>query len=160
MLLHAVDVSHPTKDWDLHREWTARCMEEFFKQGDLEREMGLDISPLCDRTTTQVPQSQIGFIDYIVVPLFNTVIETMDHLVGPAGEVAWLNTASANRLVWTEKAESCEPGLEPSGAAQDILPPRVFRRSNIQINGELEQGEEEEEQEEPVRVSVVNLSSF
>ena len=60
MLLHAVDVSHPTKDWDLHREWTARCMEEFFKQGDQEREMGLDISPLCDRTTTQVPQSQIG----------------------------------------------------------------------------------------------------
>ena len=163
MLLHAVDVSHPTKDWDLHREWTARCMEEFFKQGDLEREMGLDISPLCDRTTTQVPQSQIGFIDYIVVPLFNTVIETMDHLVGPAeeaGEVAWLNTASANRLVWTEKAESCQPGLEPSGAAQDILPPRVFRRSNIQINGEQEQEEEEEEEEEPVRVSVVNLSSF
>ena len=60
LLLHAVDVSHPTKDWDLHREWTARCMEEFFKQGDQEREMGLDISPLCDRNTTQVPQSQIG----------------------------------------------------------------------------------------------------
>ena len=60
MLLHTVDVSHPTKDWDLHREWTARCMEEFFKQGDKERELGLDISPLCDRNTTQVPQSQIG----------------------------------------------------------------------------------------------------
>ena len=57
-------------------------MEEFFKQGDKEREMGLDISPLCDRNTTQVPQSQIGFIDYIVVPLFNTVIETVEHLVG------------------------------------------------------------------------------
>merc|ERR1719225_1130306 len=81
LLLHAVDVSHPTKDWGLHREWTARCMEEFFKQGDKEREMGLDISPLCDRDTTQVPQSQIGFIDYIVVPLFNTVIETVEHLV-------------------------------------------------------------------------------
>ena len=80
LLLHAVDVSHPTKDWNLHREWTARCMEEFFKQGDQEREMGLDISPLCDRNTTQVPQSQIGFIDYIVVPLFNTVLETVEHL--------------------------------------------------------------------------------
>ena len=82
MLLHAVDVSHPTKGWDLHKEWTARCMEEFFKQGDKERELGLDISPLCDRKTTQVPQSQIGFIDYIVVPLFTTVIETVEHLVG------------------------------------------------------------------------------
>ena len=60
LLLHAVDVSHPTKRWELHQEWTARCMEEFFKQGDKERELGLDISPLCDRDTTQVPQSQIG----------------------------------------------------------------------------------------------------
>ena len=97
MLLHAVDVSHPTKDWDLHREWTARCMEEFFKQGDKEREMGLDISPLCDRNTTQVPQSQIGFIDYIVVPLFNTVIETMEHLVGQYKMGRWVYSAYSNK---------------------------------------------------------------
>ena len=60
LLLHSADVSHPTKTWDLHKEWTARCMEEFFNQGDREKEMGLDVSPLCDRNTTQVPQSQIG----------------------------------------------------------------------------------------------------
>ena len=60
LLLHSADVSHPTKTWDLHKEWTSRCMEEFFKQGDKEKELGLDISPLCDRNTTQVPQSQIG----------------------------------------------------------------------------------------------------
>ena len=46
--------------WDLHSQWTARCMEEFFKQGDTEQEMGLDFSPLCDRQNTVVPQSQIG----------------------------------------------------------------------------------------------------
>ena len=60
LLLHAVDVSHPTKRWELHQEWTARCMEEFFKQGDKEQEQGLDFSPLCDRQNTMVPQSQIG----------------------------------------------------------------------------------------------------
>ena len=26
-------------------------MEEFFKQGDLEKENGLDFSPLCDRNS-------------------------------------------------------------------------------------------------------------
>ena len=46
--------------WELHNEWTARCMEEFFRQGDMEQELGLDFSPLCDRQTTVVPQSQIG----------------------------------------------------------------------------------------------------
>ena len=59
-VLHSADVAHPTKTWDLHKEWTARCMEEFFNQGDREKEMGLDVSPLCDRNTTKVPQSQIG----------------------------------------------------------------------------------------------------
>ena len=62
LLLHSADVAHPTKTWSLHKEWTARCMEEFFSQGDREKELGLDVSPLCDRNTTTVPQSQIGKI--------------------------------------------------------------------------------------------------
>ena len=41
-------------------QWTSRCMEEFFVQGDREAEMGLEYSPLCDRHNTMVPQSQIG----------------------------------------------------------------------------------------------------
>ena len=75
------------------------------------------------------------------------------------GEAPWLQTAGANRLIWTEKAESCDPGLEPSGAALDILPPRVFRRTNNEANGELGEEDEQEEEQEPVRVSVC-LSSF
>ena len=43
-------------------QWTSRCMEEFFVQGDREAEMGLEYSPLCDRHNTMVPQSQIGKI--------------------------------------------------------------------------------------------------
>ena len=35
-------------------------MEEFFVQGDREKELGLEYSPLCDRHNTMVPQSQIG----------------------------------------------------------------------------------------------------
>ena len=42
------------------RESFFRCMEEFFKQGDIERDRGLEFSPLCDRHNTMVPQSQIG----------------------------------------------------------------------------------------------------
>lgn len=41
-------------------------LEEFFRQGDLEASMGLPYSPLCDRHTTHVAESQIGFIDFIV----------------------------------------------------------------------------------------------
>ena len=64
LMLHSCDVSHPAKRWDLHHQWTSRCMEEFFVQGDREAELGLEYSPLCDRHNTMVPQSQIGKLSF------------------------------------------------------------------------------------------------
>ncbi|KAF2975781.1 hypothetical protein EK904_014631 [Melospiza melodia maxima] len=60
LLLHTADISHPAKAWDLHHRWTMSLLEEFFRQGDKEAELGLPFSPLCDRTSTMVAQSQIG----------------------------------------------------------------------------------------------------
>ncbi len=65
-LLHMADVSHPGKLWHLHHEWTVRITEEFHRQGDTELEMGLPISPLCDRTSTNLPNSQICKISFIL----------------------------------------------------------------------------------------------
>lgn len=48
-------------------------MAEFFKQGDLERSLGLPISPQMDRATTSVPMAQVNFIDFIVAPLYSQV---------------------------------------------------------------------------------------
>ncbi|CAG2163869.1 unnamed protein product [Oppiella nova] len=59
-LLHSSDISHPSKSFNLHYKWTKLLMEEFFRQGDMEKELGLPYSPLCDRNTTLIPQSQIG----------------------------------------------------------------------------------------------------
>ncbi|XP_009580852.1 PREDICTED: calcium/calmodulin-dependent 3',5'-cyclic nucleotide phosphodiesterase 1B-like, partial [Fulmarus glacialis] len=59
LLLHAADISHPTKQWSVQSRWTKALMEEFFCQGDKEAELGLPFSPLCDRTSTLVAQSQI-----------------------------------------------------------------------------------------------------
>uniref|UniRef100_A0A8V0Z480 Phosphodiesterase n=1 Tax=Gallus gallus TaxID=9031 RepID=A0A8V0Z480_CHICK len=73
LLLHTADISHPAKAWDLHHRWTMSLLEEFFRQGDKEAELGLPFSPLCDRKSTMVAQSQIGFIDFIkiVTPLID-----------------------------------------------------------------------------------------
>ncbi len=35
-------------------------MEEFFRQGDQEREKGLDISPMCDKLTASVEKTQVS----------------------------------------------------------------------------------------------------
>jgi len=34
-------------------------MEEFFRQGDLERDEGLEVSAMCDRYAASVDQTQV-----------------------------------------------------------------------------------------------------
>nr|XP_015802579.2 cAMP-specific 3',5'-cyclic phosphodiesterase 7B isoform X1 [Nothobranchius furzeri] len=68
--LKCADVCNPCRDWELSRQWSERVCEEFYRQGDLERKLNLEISPLCDKLTDSVPAVQIGFISYIVQPLF------------------------------------------------------------------------------------------
>ncbi|XP_038607195.1 calcium/calmodulin-dependent 3',5'-cyclic nucleotide phosphodiesterase 1A isoform X3 [Tachyglossus aculeatus] len=83
LVLHAADISHPAKSWDLHHKWTMALMEEFFLQGDKEAELGLPFSPLCDRKSTMVAQSQIGFIDFIVEPTFSLLTDSTERIVVP-----------------------------------------------------------------------------
>lgn len=59
-MVHCADLSNPTKPLDLYRQWTDRIMEEFFHQGDRERERGMEISPMCDKHTASVEKSQVG----------------------------------------------------------------------------------------------------
>jgi len=120
-ILHVADISNPAKDWELHRQWTSRIMEEFFCQGDRELEMGLPISPLCDRSVTCVPESQLGFIEFVVMPAFEVVSEMLDILLetktsqaaaelgleGHGGkERAWVAPLADNRRRWKEE---CQP---------------------------------------------------
>ncbi|XP_061041553.1 dual specificity calcium/calmodulin-dependent 3',5'-cyclic nucleotide phosphodiesterase 1A isoform X1 [Eubalaena glacialis] len=83
LILHAADISHPAKSWQLHHRWTMALMEEFFLQGDKEAELGLPFSPLCDRKSTMVAQSQIGFIDFIVEPTFSLLTDSTEKIIIP-----------------------------------------------------------------------------
>jgi cAMP-specific phosphodiesterase 4 len=58
-LVHCADLSNPTKPLALYRKWVERIMEEFFVQGDKERENNMEISPMCDRHTATIEKSQV-----------------------------------------------------------------------------------------------------
>ncbi|KAJ8349592.1 hypothetical protein SKAU_G00247220 [Synaphobranchus kaupii] len=88
LMLHAADISHPAKSWDLHYHWTCALMEEFFRQGDTEAALGLPFSPLCDRKATMIAQSQIGFIDFIVEPTFSVMVDSAEKIISPLVEEA------------------------------------------------------------------------
>uniref|UniRef100_A0A8B9VGS6 Phosphodiesterase n=1 Tax=Anas zonorhyncha TaxID=75864 RepID=A0A8B9VGS6_9AVES len=97
LILHAADISHPAKSWELHYRWTMALMEEFFRQGDKEAALGLQFSPLCDRKSTLVAQSQIGFIDFIVEPTFSLLTDSMEKIVMPLIEEASKSESPAFR---------------------------------------------------------------
>ncbi|KRF81620.1 dual specificity calcium/calmodulin-dependent 3',5'-cyclic nucleotide phosphodiesterase 1 isoform X10 [Drosophila virilis] len=87
LVLHCCDISHPAKHWDVHHRWTMLLLEEFFRQGDLEKELGLPFSPLCDRKNTLVAESQIGFIDFIVEPSMTIMSDMLEHILAPIAPV-------------------------------------------------------------------------
>ena len=80
LVVHASDVSTQVRPFKTALTWTWLLFEEFFDQGDREKAEGLPVSFLCDRTTTQITQSQPGFMNLIVIPLFTTVADLMPQL--------------------------------------------------------------------------------
>ena len=75
MALHAADISNPAKPQPIATAWARRSMEEFFRQGDREAELGLPVSPFMDRSkvplAATIVNCQIGFINVLVRPLLS-----------------------------------------------------------------------------------------
>eukprot|EP00960_Hanusia_phi_P014847 439569-Hanusia_phi.AAC.3 len=70
-LLHAADLSNPCKPWNIHVQWTHAILAEFFSQGDLERQMGLEVIPMLDRNVSCGRTAQKNFFIGFVRPLFH-----------------------------------------------------------------------------------------
>uniref|UniRef100_A0A4W5JTM5 Phosphodiesterase n=1 Tax=Hucho hucho TaxID=62062 RepID=A0A4W5JTM5_9TELE len=144
-MVHCADLSNPTKPLVVYREWTERIMEEFFRQGDKERERGMEISPMCDKHTASVEKSQVGFIDYIVHPLW----ETWGDLVHPDAQDI-LDTLEDNRD-WYQSTIPQSPispppiSLGPDKRLNACIDKFQFK---LTLDDDTEGGQEEEEEEE------------
>ena len=66
----------------------------YFKKYFKERVEGLEISPMCDRENATIEKSQVGFISYIVYPLW----ETWAELVFPDAQQI-LTLLESNRYI-------------------------------------------------------------
>ena len=69
-LLHTADISHCSKNFNISFKWTELLNQEFWREGDEEKEKKLQIGFLCDRNNADTPRSQVGFIKGIVLPTF------------------------------------------------------------------------------------------
>ena len=69
-------------------------------QGDTERESGISVSYMCDRSKVDIRKSQIGFINAFIIPSFELLcVMTKEKLKG------YLDNAKSNLKVWEKKNE-------------------------------------------------------
>uniref|UniRef100_A0A8C0UCF4 Phosphodiesterase n=1 Tax=Cyanistes caeruleus TaxID=156563 RepID=A0A8C0UCF4_CYACU len=102
-MVHCADLSNPTKPLELYRQWTDRIMVEFFRQGDREREKGMEISPMCDKHTASVEKSQVGW--------------RPGDSAGDAGPGRGLSSAPGGAMTPTEAQEAAMTPTEAQEAA-------------------------------------------
>jgi len=102
LLLHAADISNPSRPWRLCEKWVNLVMQEFWAQGDKERSRGLHVTYMMDREATNVGKSQIGFIDVIVSPVFQAFKDIL-----PRFDVC-CEALRTNKDLWTSRASEDE----------------------------------------------------
>ncbi|KAG7393251.1 Calcium/calmodulin-dependent 3',5'-cyclic nucleotide phosphodiesterase 1B [Phytophthora pseudosyringae] len=106
MILHTCDVSNPAKERETMLRWTDRVVEEFFVQGEMEKQLGLPVSPFMDRDTIVIKKMQVGFADFIVSPLFSVWAQILVNI----NSVAY-RTLLANREFWASLSEDFKPHM-------------------------------------------------
>ena len=79
-LIHMADLCHNCKDFSISIVWIKLLSEEFWMQGDKEKEQGLPVSFLCDRNNVDIPSSQIGFIRGFILSSFDCLVDMFPSL--------------------------------------------------------------------------------
>ncbi|CAK0862703.1 unnamed protein product, partial [Prorocentrum cordatum] len=79
-LLHCADISNPMKPWELCHRIAYMVLDEFFAQGDKERELGVPVQFLNDRAKVNRPNSQVGFIEFVIAPMCEACVRLFPQL--------------------------------------------------------------------------------
>ncbi|KAA6427408.1 MAG: hypothetical protein FRX49_02072 [Trebouxia sp. A1-2] len=106
MLLKCADIGHLAAAPDTHKRWAYQLEEEFFQQGDREKEIGLPVSPLMDRSNKGgITRSQMGFFSIVGLPMFKAMADVFE------GAQPMLDGVMANYRSWEAAAAAADnPG--------------------------------------------------
>lgn len=73
-IIKMADISNVAREWDRAGfEWSRRVTEEFFNQGDKEKELGYEVAAFLDREATTIFKNSMNFIDFFAAPLFKNL---------------------------------------------------------------------------------------
>jgi cAMP-specific phosphodiesterase 4 len=96
-ILHAADLGNPLKPFAIYSKWVGKVTDEFFAQGDKEKELGMPVSPMCERSTTNIANMQLGFMDFIVAPWYLAMFK-----IFPSGLLPLAENIQHNYIHWAK----------------------------------------------------------
>ncbi|GLD95391.1 hypothetical protein PINS_up004035 [Pythium insidiosum] len=132
MILHTSDVSNPAKERETMLRWTERVVEEFFLQGDMEKQLSLAVSPFMDRDTIVLKKMQVGFADFIVAPLFSVWAQ----IITEVDQVAY-KTLLQNREFWFGLTEEFKPHNIKDAVREWTTKKRLSQSSIVSAEAEV-----------------------
>lgn len=138
LVLKCADLGHLTLPRSLHLRWVQRLEEELFRQGDKEKDLGMPVSFLMDRSKPGVQATQVGFLDKMALPPFR-------QLASLAPKVAPLLAAvEDNYTYWKAEEEAANqasrsketaPGAASAAPPSEPLP-RLLARASATVNAD------------------------
>ncbi|XP_061192536.1 high affinity cAMP-specific 3',5'-cyclic phosphodiesterase 7A-like isoform X2 [Saccostrea echinata] len=115
--LKCADISNPCREWSLSKQWSGRVCDEFFRQGDYERELELPVTPMCNRVTTTTARIQAGFMEYVVNPLFYAWRQFLPSKLSDV----MLDNVAQNLKNWREVIEEEGEINKPTESDEEVL---------------------------------------
>ncbi|KAK2151522.1 hypothetical protein LSH36_361g08013 [Paralvinella palmiformis] len=82
VLIKCCDISNEVRPFEVSEPWVDCLLEEYFNQSDIEKKKGLPVAPFMDREKVTKPAAQIGFIKFVLLPMFETVAELFPEING------------------------------------------------------------------------------
>ncbi|KAK2551247.1 High affinity cGMP-specific 3', partial [Acropora cervicornis] len=73
IMIKVSDVSNEARPMEVAEPWLDCLLQEFFIQSDVEKLEGLPVAPFMDRDKVTKPSAQIGFIQFVLIPLFEAL---------------------------------------------------------------------------------------
>jgi len=73
-MLHCSDIGNQFKPWELAHKLAFLVLDEYFAQGDKEKELGIPVQILNDREKVTIATSQIGFSEFMLAPMIEAMV--------------------------------------------------------------------------------------
>ncbi|XP_057401486.1 high affinity cGMP-specific 3',5'-cyclic phosphodiesterase 9A isoform X6 [Balaenoptera acutorostrata] len=115
ILIKCCDISNEVRPVEVAEPWVDCLLEEYFMQSDREKSEGLPVAPFMDRDKVTKATAQIGFIKFVLIPMFETVTKLFPVVEGLMLQPLWESRDRYEELkqrddaVKEQKAESLTP---------------------------------------------------